>query len=472
MSEPLPIRQRFVPGRLLPWLALAGLPLYALGRAGLLAGMLYDTLLLGAAFYEAGLLRAALPRAQRRFDARLLVGVASDVVIRVDNRSARRLRLRVRDDCPASLGAQPDELAAELPPRQRLELRYRVTPARRGRFDFGALHLRIEGSLGLGAVIATRPAAAQARVYPSLRGPRRYDLALRLHALRNVGVRAVRRPGGGGEFEQLREYVAGDSYRDLDWKATAKRRRPVTRVLGQEQSQTVVVALDAGRMMATALAAPGEHKGAWRTRSDGGSLPPPAAASDPSAPTLTKLDHAIHAALLLSYVALQAGDKVGLLVFAQDILSFVPPRRGHAQYRRMLEALSLVEASPAYVDFRRFSELVCARLPRRSLLVIFSDLLDESQALPLAEQAPLLRRKHLPLCVSMNDEVAETLAEQSADDSDQAYRRAAAAALLEDREVVKAHLRKAGVGLVEAPAAELAIAAVNRYLAIKAKHAL
>jgi uncharacterized protein (DUF58 family) len=151
---------------------------------------------------------------------------------------------------------------------------------------------------------------------------------------------------------------------------------------------------------------------------------------------------------------------------------FVPPRRGHAQYRRILEALSTVEASPTYVDFPRLCEFVRARVPRRSLLVIFSDLLDEAQAMPLSEQAPLLRRKHLLLCASMTDPVAETLAQARAENDEQAYHRAAASAILEDRDAIKLHIRKSGVGLVEAPAAELAIHAVNRYLEIKSKHVL
>jgi uncharacterized protein (DUF58 family) len=187
---------------------------------------------------------------------------------------------------------------------------------------------------------------------------------------------------------------------------------------------------------------------------------------------LAKLDHAIHAALLLAYVALRSGDRVGVVVFADDVLTFVPPNRGRNQYRRILEALATVEASPSYVDFRRLSAFVRARVPRRALLVVFSDLLDDSQALPLAEQAAALRAKHLPLCVTMNDPVAEALAFAPASTPHDVYRRAAAAALLEDRDAIRVHLRKAGVGLVEAPAAELAVATVNRYLDIKSRHAL
>jgi uncharacterized protein (DUF58 family) len=187
---------------------------------------------------------------------------------------------------------------------------------------------------------------------------------------------------------------------------------------------------------------------------------------------LSKLDHAIHAALLLAYVALRSGDKVGVVVFAQDVLAFVPPHRGQHQYRRILEALATVEASDGYVDFRRMTQFVRTRVSRRALLVMFSDLLDDSQALPLAEQASSLRAKHLPLCVTMNDPVADALAHAPAADANAVYRRAAAAALLEDRAAIRVRLRKAGVGLVEAPASELAVATVNRYLEIKSRHAL
>jgi uncharacterized protein (DUF58 family) len=435
-------RTRWIPGRRLALYALFALALYAIPGPGALAGMAFTALLVLAAIYEAAVLGRAAPEAVRKLDARLLVGTENPVSVRVYNASALHLRVTLRDDVPGSFTVSDEELSCELPPHTRRELSYRVTPSRRGRYAFGALHLRVEGLFALGAAIATIDAAARARVYPNLRGPRRYELAARLGALHSVGVRTLRRPGGGGEFEQLREYVAGDSYRDVDWKATAKRLRPVTRVLDQEQSQTVVVALDAGRMMATQLDA------------------------------LSKLDHAINAALLLTYVALRSGDKVGLVVFAHDVLDFVPPRRGPTQYRRVLEVLTGVEANSTYVDFRRFAEFVRVRLPRRALLVMFSDLLDESQAMPLADSAPLLRQRHLPLCVSMNDPVAEGLAFASVESGDDAYRRAAAASILDDREAIKLHLRKSGVGILEAKAGELAIATVNRYLEIKSRHAL
>ena len=433
---------RFLPGPRLGWFALLALLAYPLGAQGLLAGALYTLSLLLLAAHEARALRAALPNVQRVLDARLLVGVENAIVIRVHNTTARRMRVHVRDDAPASFALETEDLRAELAPHARADLRYDVVPSQRGHYAFGAIHVRLDGRFGLGSLIASINAEQSVRVYPNLRAPRRYELAVRLGALRSVGVRSMRMPGGGGEFQQLREYVAGDSYRDLDWKATAKRRRPVTRVQGNEQSQTVVIALDAGHMMAA------------------------------QAGGLTKLDHALNAALLLAYAALRNGDKVGVVLFAHEVLEFVPPRGGQAHYARILAALSVAQAQPTYVDFRRLAEFVRTRVPRRALLVMFSDLLDEDQAGPLAASAALLRQRHLPLCVSVNDPLTEQLATAPVTSAETAYRRAAAVVILEDRAAIKLRLQRAGVGLLEASAAELAVATVNRYLEIKSRHAL
>jgi uncharacterized protein (DUF58 family) len=394
------------------------------------------------AVFEARRAAASAPTVAREVPARLALGSDNVITLQLHNPGPRAVRGLLRDDTPEDGRAEREELAFALAPHTRERVLYRLTFARRGRVTFGDLHLRLEGPLGLGCAIVTLPAQQQARVYPSPLGPRRYELSARLGKLRHVGVRHVRRAGGGGELEYLREYVAGDSFRDLDWKATAKRARPVTRVYGQEQSQTVLLALDVGRMMAMQS---GE---------------------------LTKLDHAIDAVLLLAWVALRSGDRVGLLLFAEQVHGFVAPGRGLAHYRRILDALVEVEARPTYVDFRRLSEALRLRVPRRALLVLFSDLLDESQAMPLAAEAPRLRGKHLPVCVTLSDPLATALADAPAPTPAEVFRRAAAADVLADRDAVKAHLAKAGVALVEAPAAELAAASVNRYLTIKAQHLL
>ncbi len=440
-----PRKARFTPGARLAALALGGVPLAAIdGGSGLgLAGALvYDAVLLvGAAIESRGLARDA-PSIERRMERRLSVGAPNRITLRLHNPHPRTLKISIRDDLPSGWEADPPELTIELPAYARRDLSYVVVPPRRGLFAFGDLHLKIEGRARLGASLMTIDASEEARVFPNVLGPRRYELAARLGDLTSAGFRSVRQSGSGGEFEQLREYVAGDPYRDLDWKSTAKRQRPVTRVYEQERSQTVLLAIDVGRMMATRIGA------------------------------ISKLDHAINAALLLAYVALRKGDRVGLVVFGADVQRFVPPGRGHGHYKKLLESLYAVTAEETFVDFRRLLEFVNVRARKRALLVLFSDLLDETHAMPLAEHAALLRRTHLPICVTMHDPIAEEFADAPVHVAHDAYRRAAAADLLAEREAVKAHLAKSGVGIVEAPPGEVAVATVNRYLEIKARHAL
>lgn len=440
MSEP---RTRTVPGARLGPAALAGLPL-ALGGGslGFVASLAYDAALLLGAAIDGQVLAARAPSAERHTEPRLVLGAPNRVCIRLHNASESAIRVTVRDDLPEGWRAEPEELVAEIPAHARRELVYTVVPPRRGVARFGDVHLRLDGGLGLGAAIATVPAGAEARVYPNVLGSRRHELASRLARLVAPGMRSVRVVGGGGEFEQLREYVQGDALRELDWKSSAKRHRPITRVLQQERSQQVLLAIDAGRMMAGRI---GEG---------------------------TKLDHAIHAALLLAYVALRQGDRVGLVVFEADVRAFVPPASGAAHYRRLLEAVFDVHAEPAHTDVRKLVDFVRTRVRKRALVVVLSDLLDEVHAMPLAKHAAVLRRKHLPVCVTMHDPVAESLASAEVHREHDAYVRAAAADLVAERAAVKAHLRSAGVAVVEAPPGELAVATVGRYLELKARHVL
>lgn len=438
-------RSRFVPGSRLAPLAAGGLPIAALDGGtglGLSAAALYDAVLFVSAFIESRRLARDAPVIERRMDTRLVVGAENRITLRLHNPHPRAIKVSIRDDLPAGWEADPTELVMELAPYARREVGYVVVPPKRGAFAFGDLHLKVEGRARLGASVVTVPAGAEARVYPNVLGPRRYELAARLGDLASVGLRSVRSAGGGGELEQLREYVTGDAFRDLDWKSSAKRQRPVTRVYEHERSQLVLLAIDAGRMMGARLG------------------------------RITKLDHAINAALLLAYVALRQGDRVGLVVFGAHVQTFVPPGGGQAQYKKLLEALYAIEAEQTFVDFRRLLEFVQVRARKRALFVLFSDLLDEAHAMPLAEHAALLRRTHLPVCVTMHDPVAEGLADAPAADAHAAYRRAAAADLLAEREGVKAHLQKRGVAIVEAPPGELAVATVSRYLDIKARRAL
>lgn len=421
-------------------LALAGVPVAVLFRrapALQLLVLAWDLLLVALFWLEGRRLGRLVPSCERVHDERLVVGIANRIRFRLHNPSPFRVRVTLRDDTPAGWTVSEPTLSVELPPFARREIGHDAEPPRRGPAQFGDVHLRVDGGPCLCTVSAVVPAAREVRVYPNVLGPRRYDMAARLGELALLGFRTIRKDGQGGEFEKLREYVPGDDYGVIEWRATARRGRPIVRVHQRERSQQVLICVDAGRMMATRLGA------------------------------ITKLDHAINAALLTAFVALRQGDRVGLVVFADDVQAFVPPRAGVAQYRRLLEALAGVEPELTFVDFRRLTDFVRVRVPRRALLLVFSDLLDEAHATPLADCAPVLAERHLPVCCTLRDDVVHALARARPATPDDAYRRAAATDLLDEQQAVRAQLVGRGVQLVEASSGELAIATVNRYLELK-----
>jgi uncharacterized protein (DUF58 family) len=445
MTEGAPPDGRFAPGPFLPWLTMGALPLTLLGGGsslGFAAALTLDSALGAGALLEARRLRKRVPAVRRVLPGRLVVGVPQPVELELHNRQAAPLKLRVRDNPPPGFDVAQDDGPLVLPPHGRRTLRYELTPRARGDHRFGPVSLRLEGSSGLASLTVDLPLDEPVSVYPNVLGIRRAELAGHLGDLRSLGSRSIRTTGGGGDFAQLRDYVAGDPFRHLSWRATAKRGRPVTRVFDQERSQQVLLCLDTGRMMATEI--------------DG----------------QPKLDHALAAALLLGWVALHNGDRVGAVVFSDTVHRFIPPGRGPGHYRRLLEALYDVEPSKTHVDFRRLAALVRAKVPRRSLLVIFSDLFDQAGAEPLLEEAEALRSRHLPLCVTMADEAIARRASSDLDAPRDVYARAAALDLVAERDALERRLARAAVGLVEAPAGALAVATIRRYVAIKSRREL
>ncbi|HLZ48498.1 MAG TPA: DUF58 domain-containing protein, partial [Candidatus Limnocylindria bacterium] len=218
---------------------------------------------------------------QRAVDPELSVGAPNRVAIAVRNPFRRDLRIRVRDDVPASFRVDRREAALAVPAGGGASLEYVARPRYRGTFRFGDIHLRAAGPLDLIERQSVARAAAPANVYPDLREMRRYDITTRRGLAYDAGQRRARIPGAGSVFERLREYEPDDDPRSISWTATARRGRPISVEYETERQQRIVVALDAGRMMAGTL---GE---------------------------LTKLDHAVNTALMLAYVATAKGDEVG-----------------------------------------------------------------------------------------------------------------------------------------------------------------
>jgi uncharacterized protein (DUF58 family) len=379
---------------------------------------------------------------RRELPPRLQVGIANRVYVHVVHPGRRTVHLQVKDDSPDEFDSSPDRLDLRLAARSRARVSFSATPRNRGRFGFGDLHVRVMGPLGLAWHQRRVPAAVAASVFPDMRGASRLLLADATLDFVNLGLRALRRDGRGSEFARLRDYAQGDSVRDVDWKATARRSRPVTRVMESERCQTVLIGVDSGRSMAA--------------RIDG----------------LTKLDHAINAALFLAFVAVHNGDRVGLVVFADGVKSFLAPATGRLQYRKIVEALYAAKPHLTYVDYLALFKELNVRLLKRSLLAVFTDFIDEDQAATLVDPLRRLAHRHVPVVLSVKDAALSRLLATPPPDAETAFQHAVASELLLERELLKRKLGQDGVSVVDVDASELSLASVNTYLDIKGRGTL
>jgi len=373
----------------------------------------------------------------RGFGAQLSLGAASPIRIAIRNPLARRLRLTVRDEAPAAFDVDRRAVAIEVPPRGEAVAEYTSRPRHRGSFQFGDIHARQRGPLGLVERQSRIEAAAEVKVYPDLREIRRYEITLRRGLAYDAGQRRARVPGSGSLFSRLRDYEPDDDPRSISWPATARRGRPIAVEYETERQQRLLLLIDAGRMMSSTLG------------------------------TLTKLDHAVNTALMLAYVGVGKGDEVGLLGFADDVRSYVPARRGRGQFLRITEELRRISATTTESDYRAAFEFLRARAARRALVVVFTDLVDEEASRGLVTAVTRLAGNNLVLCCLLADPELAEVAARRPDSSVALYERVVAQEVRDARGKALATLRRRGVHTIDVPSDRLTVATIQRYIELK-----
>ncbi len=379
---------------------------------------------------------------ERINDARLSLGAENPVTLLIANRSPRAVRLTLRDEHPPEIAASAVFVHGDAPAYGLLECRYTLRPVTRGDFGFGAINARWRSPFGMLLLQGRYAADAPVKVYPNVLDVRTYDLLARKGMLIELGLRPARVFGQGSEFERLREYTTDDEFRRINWKATARRGKPIAAEYETERSQYVMCAIDTGRLMRSTIG------------------------------DLAKLDYAINAALLLSYVVTLKGDHVGMLSFADDVRGYIGPKRGKGQFHRMLEGLYNIQSEPVEANYTRALAYLALKQKRRSLIVVFTDLVTLDAARPLIAIMARLAQHHLALCVVMSDPNISGLAGHDVRGSDDVYRRAVAEQLLDERRVVLDTLQRSGVLTIDTPADKLSVALISKYLELKARGSL
>lgn len=376
---------------------------------------------------------------ERRMGQVWPVGVEQKIHVHmkpVDGWKGRRLTGEVFDHHPDTFVASGLPLSFSVASGEWIEPVYRLTANERGDHAFGVVHLRLESPFRLWRTQYVAGEAAKIRVFPNFARVAHYALLATDNRLAQMGVLRRRRRGEGSDFHQLREYRRDDSPRSVDWKATARLRKPIVREYQDERDQQIVFLLDCGQRMLT--------------RDD----------------ALSHFDHTLNAMLLLSHVALRQGDAVGFGTFAQDQPRFFLPRKSATTLQMLLDATYDLQPSTHTSDYLAASDLMCHRLRKRSLVIMLTNLRDEddSTLLPALTQ---LRRQHLVLVTSLRETGLDKLKGTPVDDFDEALGYAAAIEYLQARQRQLARLRLQGAYVLDTSPMQLPVALVNRYWELK-----
>ena len=408
---------------------------------GILGTLLYDGVVLGLMVFDGLRVRSHCVQVARQVLPRLSVGRDNPVVLSVSGN--KPAEVQIRDYYPDGFtpgNTQNPILRASLSANSNQELTYTVHPTQRGEFFWGDIQVRQLGPWGLAWYDWKIPQSQKIQVYPDLVGLR--SLTIRL-ALQSAGsIRQFRQLGIGTEFAELREYGTGDDLRSIDWKATARRSRPIVRVLEPEQEQTLIILLDRGRLMTARVQ------------------------------KLQRFDWGLNATLSLALAGLSRGDRVGVGVFDRQMHTWIRPERGQQHLPALIERLAPIQPVLLESDYLGAVTSVLQQQSRRALVVLITDLVDITASSELLTALGRLTPRYLPFCVTLRDPQVDRLANTSTPDVQSAYARAVALDLLAQRQVAFAQLKQKGVIVLDAPANQITDQLVDRYLQIKARNQL
>ncbi|MCL2372796.1 MAG: DUF58 domain-containing protein [Defluviitaleaceae bacterium] len=351
----------------------------------------------------------------------------------VKNLSRYNLKVEAKDESQRHFAVVEDAYVTWISRGRSAGFAYYVMPSKRGSFKLENVYLRFHGVLGLCIKHGTYPCPKEYNVYPNVKDLTKYRLLVQRNSRLPQGDKTIHHYGMGVEFESLRPYVDGDDYRKINWAATAREMKPIVNQYQIERDQPVYILLDTGRPMSYSI---GGYK---------------------------KLDYAINAAIILADIVNKQGDKAGLLVFDRDVQANIPPGQGAGHRNRLMEALYHVDDNRLTANYEAAFKTLCNKQKRRSLVFIFTDFEILEEAEDLISHMALLKKRHLPIVVFMENESLNKLAQAEADPLLQKI----AQEFVTERKNIFRSLNAMGIPNIESRAEEFALAAVNKYISIR-----
>lgn len=430
-----------IPTKRMIWVGLLSLTIIILGRGappaiGLAWGFLGLTF---AGFVIDGILGDRRPRLhlERQAPAQLHVDHLHIVRWIVENHSLFEVRLQLCDRVPLGARAQPRIISLCASAHSRTTVSYELFPKHRGPAFFGELTYRVLGPLGLCWRQKRLPARLEIQCLPHLANWKAAELAERRALMRQMGSHRYRWRGSGTVFESLREYNTQDDIRWVDWKATARFGQPISRNFEVDRHQQVILLVDASRAMTTYCG------------------------------RRTKFDTVLEAAVLVARAAVDHGDSLGLVLFADQIDVYLPPRRERSQMTAVMEHLYGKFPRLVEPNFELALSRTARQNQRRSLIILFTDVTVIEAARRMHAYLRILTPRHLSLVVTIADETLEKWELVEPRTTEDFYRVGVANELMLERTLVLEELRRSGAEILDSPADLVAARTVERYLDLK-----
>lgn len=377
--------------------------------------------------------------AERIVSERFSIGDPNKVFINVVNQYAFPVRISIIDELPIQFQERKWLRKAIIARNGNYHLEYSLTPASRGEYVFNDINVYVHAPLQLVKRRYIFPAQQVVKVYPSYVQMRRYQLLAVSNRLQEAGVKRIRRVGHSMEFEQIKEYVRGDDYRTINWKATARKDNLMVNNYTDERSQQIYCLINKGRVMKMPFNG------------------------------LTLLDHSINAALVLSNVALVKQDRAGLITFEKGLDTFVQADKKPTQMNLVLESLYRQKTDFLEADFEKLFAVIRNRITNRSLLVLFTNF---ESVESLQREMPALKkiaRYHLLLVVFFENTELKFLVDKKADSLEEIYIKTIAEKFAYEKRLMVKELHKNGIPSILTTPENLTVNTVNKYLELKTR---
>ena len=385
------------------------------------------------------LYRRAIPEAKRSIHTSIPLGVKRTVNLQLINNSKYPCTFDVFDHFPNEFEAIGLPLNLSLDKQGSVEVRYKVTAKARGKFNFIGVQFHLYSLWGLWERDYRLLLNSEVHVYPNFSAIPHLNLLATDNQLSQLGIIKKPRRGQGQDFHQLREYREGDSIRQIDWKATSRIRKVISREYQDERDQEVIFLLDCGHRM--------------RAKDD----------------ELSHFDHTLNAMLMLSYVALRQGDAVGLSSFGGSTVGsnrWISPKKGYHTIQRILNTTYDLQPGTDAPDYTQAASDLLLKHKKRALIIILSNVRDEDSA-ELQAAVRLLKRRHLVLLASLREQRLDDVLKTPPNDIDTALRTGATHHYIQQRKVAFDALVNQGVIAVDVAPQDLGVSLINSYLNIK-----